>query len=203
MNYHWYYFSWFRDLSRSSNMINRFVLCMLAFSFKLSCQKLYTSLKRLLVIELLFLKASIILRKYIYLDDCSICYNNKFLLPVATHGHDASLYRNFIRKLAKYEIFLWKYTRFFPNANCKELRFLANKLRFQKIDQSLTTRPTAIWLLRCAGELVRVHVNFPAGHVRSSTKVRAARHVRSRHLHTYMQRYSAQKCTYMLCLLLI
>jgi hypothetical protein len=90
MNYHWYYFSWFRDLSRSSNMINRFVLCMLAFSFKLSCQKLYTSLKRLLVIELLFLKASIILRKYIYLDDCSICYNNKFLLPVATHGHDAS-----------------------------------------------------------------------------------------------------------------
>jgi hypothetical protein len=90
MNYHWYYFSWFRDLSRSSNMINRFVLCMLAFSFKLSCQKLYTSLKRLLVIELLFLKASIILRKYIYLDDCSICYNNKFLLPVATHEHDAS-----------------------------------------------------------------------------------------------------------------
>jgi hypothetical protein len=77
-------------MSKSSNMLNRFVLCMPAFQFQTYMSKLYTGLRWLFVIELLFLKASVILRKNNFHDDCCICYNNIFFLPVATHGHDAS-----------------------------------------------------------------------------------------------------------------
>jgi hypothetical protein len=57
-----------------------------AFQFQTYMSKLYTGLKRLFVIELLFLKASVILRKNNYHDDCSICYNNIFFCPLQRTG---------------------------------------------------------------------------------------------------------------------